>query len=217
MKQNKEQVKKMRFYNAKALCLSVIIIFLLLWSCSSKQEEVIVTIDVEDTDIDAPEDTELDTVLNAPVIQTPSPLIHLADNLDEQDQLGWCIDTRGNGFNGNLHLHSCKASGGDVQFIYNEETLQICSAEFAGFCIEMSEGSFEGMSLFLVESNTDTPNQRFVYNEDSGEFNPEEDINLCLAAGDTSTVAGIYMSRSLTLELSSETEESLKKWIIVAN
>jgi len=61
-----------------------------------------------------------------PILQTPSPVIYLADNLDEQDQLGYCIDTRGRGFNEKLHAHSCKAKGGDVQFFYNKETLQIC-------------------------------------------------------------------------------------------
>ena len=73
------------------------------------------------------------------------------------------------------------------------------------------------MSLKLVESNTDSPDQRFLYNENSLEFKPEEDPDLCLAVGDTSAPAGIYMSRSLTLELSSGIEESLKRWIIVAD
>ncbi len=67
------------------------------------------------------------------------------------------------------------------------------------------------MSLSLVESNMDSPNQRFIYNEDNGEFRPEEDTSLCLAVGETSAAAGIYMFRSLTLELSSETEEKYKK------
>ena len=204
MKVNNEKVKRTKFYLIKIISFSLLIILAFLSSCGSNQEEVISTI-IES------EDTEL----NAPNIQTPAPLIHLVDNLDEQDQLGWCIDTRGNGFNENLHLHSCKAGGGDVQFIYDEGTLQICSAEFTDFCVEMSGGPVEGMSLILIESNTNSPDQKFVYNEDSGEFNPEENTSLCLAAGDTSAVAGIYMSRSLTLELSSETEEKLKKWVIV--
>ena len=55
----------------------------------------------------------------------------------------------------------------------------------------------------------DSPEQKFIYNEDSGEFRPEEDTSLCLAVGDTSAAAGIYMSRSLTLERSSEIEERL--------
>ena len=29
-----------------------------------------------------------------PVLQTPEPVIYLADNIDEQEELGWCIDTR---------------------------------------------------------------------------------------------------------------------------
>jgi len=71
------------------------------------------------------------------------------------------------------------------------------------------------MSLSLVESNTDSPEQKFLYDEDSGEFRAEEDTNLCLAVGETSAAAGIYMFRTLSLELSSETEEKLKKWVIV--
>ncbi len=194
----------MRFYYTKEMSLLVVIMCACLWGCGGSEG-------VTDTTAEPEEEVEL----NAPVIQAPTPLIYLADNLDEQDQLGWCIDTRGNGFNQELHTHSCKPSGGDVQFTYIEESLQICSAEFSDFCIEMLEGQFEGASLSLIQSSPDSPNQRFVYNEDTGEFNPEMDTNLCLAAGDTSAVAGIYMSRSLTLERSSETEESLKTWVIL--
>ena len=152
---------------------------------------------------------------NPPIIQTPSPVIHLADNLDEQDQLGYCIDTRGRGFNEELHAHSCKARGGDVQFSYNKETLQICSVEFIGYCIEMPGGASKGMSLRLGESNTSSSDQKFIYNEDSGEFVPEENLTLCLAVGETSRAAGIYMARALTLELSSETDVKLKQWVIL--
>ena len=153
---------------------------------------------------------------NAPVIQTPAPLIHLADNIDEQDNLGWCIDTRGAGFNEALHTHSCKAAGGDVQFYYNEETKQICSAEYVDFCIEMIGGPVEGMSLNLVDSNPNSSDQKFIYDDESGEFRPDGNNSLCLAAGPTSASAGIYMSRTLTLELISDTDVSLKKWVIVS-
>ncbi|GAB5530469.1 MAG: hypothetical protein Roseis3KO_22460 [Roseivirga sp.] len=191
--------------NNKIGYMSLLCLFIFSISCS-KQEEAVPSLENE------LEDT---TVVNTPIIQTPSPVIHLADNLDEQDQLGYCIDTRGNGFNEALHAHSCKASGGDVQFFYNEETLQICSVEFAGFCIEMSGGPTEGMSLTLVESDTSSSDQKFVYDEDSGEFVPEDDTTLCLAVGETSAAAGIYMSRSLTLELSSEIEAKFKQWVIL--
>ena len=128
---------------------------------------------------------------------------------------GYCIDTRGRGFNEELHAHSCKARGGDVQFFFNKETLQICSVEFTGYCIEMPGGASKGMSLRLGVSNTSSSDQKFIYNEDSGEFVPEENLTLCLAGGETSRAAGIYMARSLTLELSSETDVKLKQWIIL--
>ena len=45
---------------------------------------------------------------------------------------------------------------------------------------------------------------------------PEENLTLCIALGETNAAAaGIYMSRSLTLELSSETDVKLKQWVIL--
>lgn len=213
MKVNKEEVKEVWFYHRRVTILFLIIITAFFWSCDSNDNLASPPNDPQDTTVVAIDTTLImdSTIVNAPIIQTPSPVIHLADNLDEQDQLGYCIDTRGNGFNEELHAHSCKASGGDVQFVYSEETLQICSAEFTGFCIEMSGEPTEGMSLRLVESNIELPQQKFVYNEDSGEFRPEQDTSLCLAVGETSAAAGIYLFRSLTLELSSEIEGKFKQ------
>ena len=197
----------MNNYNLKFRSLMCLIVFSL--SCCKKEGAAqVMENEIEDTTIYV-------TPANPPIIQTPSPVIHLADNLDEQDQLGYCIDTRGRGFNVELHAHSCKARGGDVQFSYNKETLQICSVGFIGFCIEMPGGASKGMSLILVESNMGSSDQKFIYNNDSGEFVPEGNPTLCLAVGETSTAAGIYMSRSLTLELSSETDVKLKQWVIL--
>ncbi|MCH6259162.1 hypothetical protein MLD52_21575 [Puniceicoccaceae bacterium K14] len=56
-----------------------------------------------------------------PIIQTEGPIIYLADNLDEQDKLGWCIDTDGKDFSDTLQAHSCKPEGNDVLFRYNEK------------------------------------------------------------------------------------------------
>ena len=197
----------MKNYNLKYRSLLCLIVFSL--SCSKKEGAAqVIENEVEDKTVDV-------TTANPPIIQTPSPVIHLANNLDEQDQLGYCIDTRGKGFNEELHAHSCKPSGGDVQFFYNKETLQICSVGYIGFCIEMPGGASKGMSLRLVESNMSSSDQKFIYNEDSGEFVPEANLTLCLAVGETSAAAGIYMSRSLTLELSSETDVKLKQWVIL--
>ena len=197
----------MKNYNLKYRSLLCLIVFSLSY-CKKEGAAPFLENEIEDTTVDV-------TSANPPILQTPSPVIHLADNLDEQDQLGYCIDTRGRGFNEELHAHSCKARGGDVQFFYNKETLQICSVEFTGYCIEMPGGASKGMSLRLVESDTSSSDQKFIYDEDSGEFVPEEDLTLCLAVGKTSAAAGIYMSRSLTLELSSETDVKLKQWVIL--
>ena len=84
-----------------------------------------------------------------PAIRTPAPVIYLADNLDEQDKLGWCIDTKGRGFSEFLHVHSCKPHGGDVQFLYDQKLGQIRSAEFSGKCVTLtSNGLSNSFRLF---------------------------------------------------------------------
>ena len=197
----------MKNYNLKYRSLLCLIVFSLSF-CKKEGAAPFLENEIEDTAVDV-------TSANPPILQTPTPVIHLADNLDEQDQLGYCIDTRGRDSNEELHAHSCKASGGDVQFFYNKQTLKICSVEFTGYCIEMPGGVLKGMGLRLEESNTSLSDQKFIYNEDSREFMPEEDFTLCLAVGETSAAAGVYMSRSLTLERSSETDVKLKKWVIL--
>ncbi len=151
---------------------------------------------------------------NAPVIQTSGPIIHLADNLDEKDKLGWCIDTEGRGFSETLHAHSCKPEGDDVLFRYDSETLQICSVAYPGFCAAMVGGPRQGMTLGLVKSDPTSPDQKFTYDKESGEFRPQEDSTLCLAVGGESEAAGPYMSRVLTLKPHASTERSLKEWVI---
>jgi len=197
----------MKNYNLKYRILLCLIFFSL--SCCKKEVAAqVLENEIEDKAVEV-------TSANPPILKTPSPVIYLADNLDEQDQLGYCIDTRGRGFNEELHAHSCKPSGGDVQFFYNKETLQICSVEFTGYCIEIPGGASKGMSLRLVESDTSSSDQKFIYNEDSGEFAPKKGLALCLAVDETSRAAGKYMARSLTLELSSETDVKLKQWVIL--
>ena len=77
------------------------------------------------------------TVLaEAPTIQTVGPVIHLADNLDEEAKLGWCIDTEGRGESDRLHTHSCKPTGDDVLFSYEPATGMIKSVTYAGKCMD---------------------------------------------------------------------------------
>lgn len=151
---------------------------------------------------------------NAPHIQSPNPIIYLADNLDEQDRLGFCIDTDGKGFSDSLQVHSCKPNGDDVLFYYNEQTLQICSATYPGFSAAMLGGPQAGMTISLVESDPESPDQKFGFDETSGEFWPLENAALCLAAGNESDDAGPYMSRTLSLQPRDRTDKSLKTWVV---
>ena len=62
----------------------------------------------------------LTSMAEPPAVQTEGTVIYLADNLNEEAMLGWCIDTQGRGFSEKLHAHSCKPDGGDTQFSFEE-------------------------------------------------------------------------------------------------
>ena len=92
----------------------------------------------------------------APDVRTPEPVIYLADNLDEKDSLGWCIDTVGKGFSERLHAHSCKPRGGDVQFDYQETTYRIVSVTFTGKCATFTSPTTAGVTLRLLSCSTES-------------------------------------------------------------
>ena len=149
-----------------------------------------------------------------PDLKTPAPVIYLADNLDEQDGLGWCIDTRGRGFSDRLHTHSCKPRGGDVQFRYDEAARRIASAAFAGKCAALLKPAAAGVTLGLLDCEENARGQDFDYDAASMEFRPGADPALCLAAGAASRSAGPYMSRDLALAPCASTGAKLKQWRI---
>jgi hypothetical protein len=151
---------------------------------------------------------------DAPELQTPAPVIFLADNIDEKDELGWCIDTLGRGWSEQLQAHSCKPRGGDVQFSYNEETRQIESAEFPGKCATLHGEIVAGASFDLLDCSPESAEQRFIYDAEALEFRPESDGNLCIAAGAESKSAGPFMSRVLELAPCESTDAILKQWVV---
>ena len=149
-----------------------------------------------------------------PDLQTPAPVIYLADNLDERDKLGWCIDTVGRGFGERLHAHSCKPRGGDVQFRYDKDARRIASATYAGKCATLTAPAAAGVSLGLVDCSKDSAAQDFEYDGGTMEFRPGGDGALCLAAGAASRSAGPFMSRNLELAPCASTDAALKQWRI---
>ena len=156
----------------------------------------------------------MSAVAAPPELQTPEPVIYLADNIDEQEELGWCIDTLGRGWSEQLQTHSCKPQGGDVQFAYDSEARQIASVEFPGKCATLHEEAAAGVSFDLLDCNTASPAQLFSYDAETLEFTPENDRSLCIAAGAESRAAGPYMSRDLKLAPCASTDAALKQWIV---
>jgi len=149
-----------------------------------------------------------------PELQTPAPVIYLADNIDEKDELGWCIDTLGRGWSEQLQTHSCKPQGGDVQFSYDKETRQIASVEFPGKCATLHETAAAGVSFDLLDCSSTSAAQLFIYNAETLEFMPEGDRSLCIAAGAESRSAGPFMSRDLELAPCASTDAKLKQWVV---
>ena len=149
-----------------------------------------------------------------PALRTPAPVIYLADNLDEKDNLGWCIDTVGRGFGERLHAHSCKPRGGDVQFSYDKAARRIASATFSGKCATLLAPAAAGVKLGLVDCAEDAAGQAFDHDGGAMEFRPGGDGTLCLAVGSTSRSAGPFMSRGLLLAPCASTEPRFKQWLI---
>lgn len=156
------------------------------------------------------------TAANAapPDLQTQAPVIHLADNLDEADSLGWCIDTIGRGLSDRLHAHSCKPRGGDVQFRYDETTGQIVSVAFEEKCMANLHPEDPTEPLGLVDCDASASAQWFTYDPDSMTIRPSEDETRCLSVGADSRSAGPFMSRNLRFSECSETHIRFQQWIV---
>ena len=149
-----------------------------------------------------------------PELQTPEPVIYLADNIDEQEALGWCIDTLGRGWSEQLQTHSCKPQGGDVQFAYDSEARRIMSVEFPGKCATLNESADAEVPFDLLDCDATSTSQSFIYDAEALEFTLESDRDLCLAAGAESRTAGPYMARDLELAPCASTDAALKQWIV---
>jgi hypothetical protein len=148
----------------------------------------------------------------APDLKTPAPVIYLADNLDEADKLGWCIDTQGRGFGENLHAHSCKPQGGDVQFSFDEATSQIRSVAFDDKCMELIAPGDPKIAFGLRDCIGDSTQQQFEFDQSNGRISPVGQSSSCVGVGETSRRAGPFLSRDLVLVPCSSTAVELTTW-----
>ena len=146
-------------------------------------------------------------------VRTPAPVIHLQDNLDEADGLGWCIDTLGRGYAEHLHAHSCKPRGGDVQFAFRSDDGIISSVAFQGKCVvDLPQDS---LAVFgLADCDPDDPEQGFAYEPSTLSLRDAQDPARCIAVGEVSKPAGPFMSRDLVWADCGLADPKLRSWII---
>lgn len=157
------------------------------------------------------------TALHAapPEIRTPTPVIYLADNLDEEQNLGWCIDTLGRGYAEELQVHSCKPQGGDVQFTFRADTGQIQSVAFPEKCMTVVDADAEKIPFRLRDCDADAAEQIFAYNRETKHILITSDSALCLAAGAESRKAGPFMSRDLVRGNCADGAAALIEWVVL--
>lgn len=146
-------------------------------------------------------------------VQTPTPVIHLKDNLGEADGLGWCIDTVGRGYAETLHAHSCKPKGGDVQFAFVPETGAIQSVAFSEKCVVVLSES-ASTDFGLTDCDNGDPAQRFSFDPVTGVIAPVGAMGQCMAVGERSRSAGPFMSRDLVLGACDAIEPTHRTWAV---
>ena len=157
------------------------------------------------------------TDADAPDLQSGTPVIYLADNLDEKDKLGWCIDTVGRGFAETLHAHSCKpARQGytDTQHSYDLENNQIRSVAFEGKCMTFSDPENHVRPFGLLDCKSGEASQQFVYDPMSMEIWIGGDTSQCVVVSPESSPAGPFMSRNLIYADCASVEAKFKQWIV---
>lgn len=149
-----------------------------------------------------------------PVIQTEGTVIYLADNLNEEAKLGWCIDTQGRGFSDKLHSHSCKPGGGDTQFSFDADSGMIQSVEFDGKCMTLNRPDNAEVPFGLLDCIDGDTTQQFIYDAGSREFRIATDESKCVAVADPIIEAGPFQSRHLIFAPCADLPPGFKQWVI---
>ncbi len=145
-----------------------------------------------------------------PNLKTPAPVIYLEDNLNEAEQLGWCIDTVGRGLSDRLHAHSCKPQGGDVQFRYDAQLKQIVSVAFPQLCMSIEPSE----DFALLPCDIESASQKIEYNQTNLTFSPLQDPQVCIAVASEIRNAGPFQSRDLVLQECDAKASQNARWVI---
>lgn len=150
----------------------------------------------------------------APTIQTVGPVIHLADNLEEESKLGWCIDTEGRGESDQLHAHSCKPTGDDVLFSFEPDTGMIKSATYSDKCMAYNAPDNAENPFGLIACDAADEAQRFTYDDTTMQIQLASDPAQCVTVAPTIDDAGPFQSRDLLVAACDDLEPVFKQWVI---
>lgn len=162
-------------------------------------------------------------LVEKPNVPSDPPYIVLSANHDEPNGYGFCIDTYGPGLSDLMQTHSCKPvkadvvrsdAGNDTRFIYNQESQQVMSYAFDGYCMQTLIAS--EVTVFALLECSDHPRQKFAYHEDDQSLRLKEDQTLCVTVSTETIPAGPWVKRPLQLETCDEVDASLKQWTVVA-
>jgi len=159
------------------------------------------------------------------------PSISVAADLDEPNQLGFCLDIKGFGSGINcesLQAHSCKESASDTQFEHVSTTNSIRSVNYDSncnvntspndrACVTVTGNLLPNAELGLTSCDESSDNQIFEAKPIAGGHVLRaggEDTGLCLVVSDTTRAAGRYVARNLFIAVCSQTDNELKTWTI---
>ena len=158
----------------------------------------------------------------SPDIPSDAPYIALTANLDEPNNYGFCLDTYGAGQSDLMQTHTCKPTnadkardfaGNDTRFTYNEESQQVMSYAFQGYCMQALIAS--EVTVFALLECSDHARQRFLYNAEDASFRLAEDQTRCVTVATETVPAGPWVKRPLQLETCNDVEASLRSWTVV--
>ena len=143
--------------------------------------------------------------------QTAAPFLSLTDNVGEPNDVGWCIDLEGHGDSitfTNMHVHSCKDSGTDVQWFPESGRIKGVG-DGDGRCIQ-AQSTSNGAGVDAPTCDEAEALQEFVYCTD-GTLRTEN-LGLCLVAGPTMIEAGPWNKRDLLVKNCTEVHTKLREW-----
>ena len=159
----------------------------------------------------------------APNVPSDAPYIVLSANHDEPNGYGFCLDTYGAGQSDLMQTHTCKPakadqprdySGNDTRFEYRQDTQQVRSYPFEGYCMHALIAS--ELTVFALLECSDHPRQKFVYSADDKTLRLAEDQSRCVTVSAETVPAGPWVKRPLSLETCDDIDASLKQWTVAA-